>query len=111
MLVLLKIQSELYKRKISSIGKLEQNAYILQTENIEPKSARVAAKHSTFQDCILLYFFHIRLALIVLNTVPRIIKKLLLIGNSLILLVIAVLQLSKPLFQTISSVYILYLYL
>jgi len=57
MLVLLKIPSELYKRKISSIGKLEQNAYILQTENIETKSARVAAKHSTFQDWDLLYFF------------------------------------------------------
>jgi len=50
MFVLLKILLELYKRKISSIGKLEQNAYILQTENIETKSARVAAKHSTFQD-------------------------------------------------------------
>jgi len=52
-------------KKLYGIAKLEQNAYILQTENIEAKPAEVTIKHGTLHD------WHCRLGHISFNNVKR----------------------------------------
>jgi len=71
-------------RELYSITKLEQNAYILQTENIEakPASAGIATMHGTLHD------WHCRLGHISYDNVKM--------GAALILLVLVVLLQSKP---------------